>query len=102
MVGIVNMVGMANLLLVLRAVNGLADISQLFGGRALRRERLHDELARGPAEGALEQVADELPLRRFFAETRTIDVRTVALVALDQTLLGHDLEQLERRGVRCL
>src|SRR5829696_5255463 len=80
--GIVGIVSMANLLLVPGAVDQGADVFQFFGGRALRRERLHHELSRGPAEGSIEEIADQLPLRRLFAEPRAVDVRTVPLVAL--------------------
>src|SRR5262249_36943219 len=82
------------------AVDGPANVPELFRGRALRRERLHHELARRSAERAIEQVAHQLPLRGLLAQPRAIDVRAVALVAVDQALLRHDLQQLQRGRVR--
>src|SRR3954470_19204539 len=85
--------------LVPRGVNGPADFAQLVGGRAPRRERLHHELRRRSAERAIHEVADQLPLRLFLGQPRAVDVRAVALVAVHQPLLRHDLEELERGGV---
>src|SRR3982751_4395028 len=91
-VSIAGIVITASLPVVPRVVNGVANAFQLFRRGALGRERLHHQLA---GEGAIEQIAHELALRRFLAEPRAIDVRAVALVALDEPLLRHDLEQLQ-------
>src|SRR3954466_2417238 len=85
-----------------RVVDRVANAFQLFRRSALGGERLHHELAGRAAEGAVQQVAHELALRRFLAEPCAIDVRAVALVALDEPLLRHDLEQLQRSGIRGL
>src|SRR4051812_31391420 len=70
------------------ALEQFADFAELFGRRALGRERLHDELRRGSAEGPVEEIAHELTLRLILGELRVIDVRAIGLVAADQTLLG--------------
>src|SRR3954454_407744 len=98
-VSIAGIVITATLLVVPRVVNGVANAFQLFRRGALGRKRLHYELAGRAAEGAIEQVAHELALRGFLAEPRAIDVRAVALVALDEPLLRHDLEQLQGGGI---
>src|SRR4051812_47202667 len=71
------------------AVNGLPDVAQLVGRGAAGRQRLQDELAGGSAERAIEQIAHELPLRRFFAQPGPVDVRAIAFVAIDEPLLRH-------------
>src|SRR5579872_2100897 len=96
---VVSMCATPGLLFALHAIEDVSDLAELVGRRALGGERLHDELPRRAAECAIEQVADELALRLVFAERRPIDVRPFALVAFDQALLGHDLQQLQRGGV---
>src|SRR5678816_2797409 len=81
------------------AVNGLPNVAQFFRRGALGGERLHDELARRSSERPIEQVAHELTLRGLFAQPGAIDVGAIALVAIDEPLLDHDLKQLERGGV---
>ena len=51
------------------------------------------------AERAIDQVAHELPLRLLFAEPRAVNVRPIAVVALDEPLFRHDLEHLQRGRV---
>src|ERR687897_336087 len=79
--------------------NQFPDFPEFLRRSASRVERLHDQLGRGPAKGAVEQVADELPLGLFLAQPRAVDVGAVGVVAADQPLLRHDLQQLERSGV---
>ena len=49
-----------------------------------------------------EQIRDELPLCLILAIRGFVDVSSRRLVADDETLLGHDLQQLEERGVAAL
>src|SRR3972149_12146756 len=75
----------------------LADFGELVGRGAPGRQGLHDELRGGAAEGAIEQIANELALGLLLAQPCLVDVRPVGLVATDEPFLGHDLEHLERR-----
>src|SRR5262249_5531126 len=76
-----------------------ADLRELLGGRGLRGERAQHELRRRAAERPLEQIADELPLRPFLAHARGVNVAASRLVAPDEPLLRHDLQQLDDRHV---
>src|SRR4051812_36189879 len=94
--------GMVLLSPALRLVNRVTDVAELLGRRALRRERLEHELHRRSAERPIHQIAYELTLRLLLAEPRAVDVRAVALVTLDEPLLDHDLQQLQRGRIRAL
>ena len=98
-VSIAGIVITADLLVVARVVYRLANVLELLCGRPFRRERLHHELPGRTSERAVQQIAHELPLRRFFTETGAVDVGPVSLVALHESLFRHDLQQFERRGV---
>src|SRR5262245_56046189 len=65
------------------AVDQPAYLAQLVGARAAGRERLHHQLRRRPPERAIQQIADELPLRLVLAEPRAIHVRPIPFVAID-------------------
>src|SRR6185295_12014963 len=47
-----------------------ADFTQFFGRRSPRREGLHHQLGRRTAEGAIQEVADQLALRLPFGHAR--------------------------------
>ncbi len=81
------------------AFDHAANLGELVRRCTLAGEGLKHELRGRAAERAIHQVADELTLGLLLAETRMIDVRTVALVAADEPLLRHDLHQLECCGV---
>ena len=79
---------------VLESLDQPTDLRQLLRRRSSRRQRLHDQLQCRAAEGAPEQVADQMLLRLLLTPAGRVDVRPPRLVAHHQTLLGHDLEQL--------
>ncbi len=80
-----------------RAAPGCCDSSCLRG--LARAERVHHQLARRAAERPVHEIADELPLRRLLGRRGGVDVRPRALVPPHQTLVGHDLQQLEHGRV---
>src|SRR5262249_44815696 len=61
--------------------------------------RLHDELDRGSAEGAIEQVVDELRLRLLLRGLRNVHVGARRLVPGHELLVRHDLQELQDRRV---
>src|SRR5688572_4474175 len=81
------------------------SIKQLLDGFQIPRrrlpcgQRLHDQRFYGTIKGALDQIAQELPLGLLLRVLRAVDLRTAALVALDKTLLGHDLNRLQDSGI---
>src|SRR4051794_1147384 len=77
-----------------------ADLREFLRGRPLGRERLEDELRRGSAEGTVDQVADQLTLGLLLGQLRLVDMGSIADIAADKPLVGHDLEHLERGGIR--
>src|SRR5688500_12539402 len=89
----------ANLPRVTSRFNQPADLGQLLRRRAMRGERLHDELRRRAAERAIEQIPHELALGLLLRQASLIDMRPVRLVAPDEPFLRHDLQQLERRRI---
>src|SRR5262245_37078396 len=91
----ISIAGIVRLLLRACRVDGVPDVTQLLRRGALRRERLHHQLHRRAAERAVDEIADELPLGLFLAEPRSVDMGPIAIVALDQPLLGHDLKELQ-------
>ena len=60
---------------------------------------MHGELCCGAGEEALADVADELVLRFVLCGGGVVDVGPGGLFAVDEAFLGHDLEELEDRGV---
>jgi hypothetical protein len=65
----------------------------------VERERVHGELSGGAGEEALGDVADELILSLVLGNGGMVDVRLAGFFALDEAFVGHDLEELEDRGV---
>ena len=76
-----------------------SDFGQLFRGGFARGERTGQERFRRAAEGALHEVARELPLRPFARARRVVDVRAARFVAAHQPLFGHDLHELQHGAV---
>src|SRR5689334_3672646 len=70
----------ALLLLGAGAVQDLPDFTEFVGRRPLGGQRLQHQLRRRPAEGAFDQVADQLTLRLLLAQAGAVDVRAIALV----------------------
>jgi hypothetical protein len=77
----------------------VADLLELVGVGGLHGKSVHGELGRGAAEESLAEVAQELALRVFLGGGGAVDVGFAGLGALDQALLGHDLQRLEDGGV---
>ena len=50
-------------------------------------------------ERTVEEIADQLALRLVLGQPRLINMRAIGLVAADEPLVGHDLEQLQRGRV---
>ena len=79
----------------------LADLSQFFRRSPARAQRLLHELTRRTIKHAIEQVADQATLDLLLRSARSIDVRALALVSIDEPLIHHDLKLLQDRGVPC-
>src|ERR1035441_5198702 len=77
----------------------LSNLSQFLDRRLPRCDCLHGQLKRRAAERTTRQITHQLPLRLLFAPTRSVDVRSLRLVARDQPLYRHDLQELEHRRV---
>ena len=62
-------------------------------------QRAEDQLGGRPAEGALHQVVQQLTLRVCLGCASGIDMGPRRFVARDESLVRHDLHQLQSRGV---
>src|SRR5580704_290514 len=60
---------------------------------------MHHERLDRAAIGALNEVAQQLPLRALLRIPGPVDLRSDRLVARHEALLGHDLQHLQDRGV---
>jgi hypothetical protein len=75
------------------------DLSQLFSGCLLHGQGVKHKLAGRTTECALEQISYQLFLGFFFGQSSSIDVGALGLVAGDEALFGHYLEDFENGGV---
>src|SRR5262245_536970 len=73
----------------------LADFVELGGRRLSGGERLEHQFRRRSVERPRQQVAYEVALRLILGIRRGVDVGSGGLVAGDESLLRHDLEELE-------
>src|SRR5262249_6786864 len=89
--------GSSGALLVL--IENLADLVQFLARCFSRRQRTQHQALCRAVECALEKVTGELLLGPFARAAGSIDVSFLLLIALDQAFFGHDLEQLQNRGV---
>src|SRR5262249_21711414 len=76
-----------------------ADPRDLLGRRLPRAQRLLYEQGGRAAEGALEEIPEQLALGLFGRGPRRVHVGPLALIATDQALLRHDLQELQDGGV---
>ena len=65
----------------------------------MRAECLHDKRGSGATERTIEQVAHEALLGFVARGLGDVDVCARRLITCDQAFLGHDLHELQRRGV---
>ena len=63
------------------------------------RQGMRNQLRRRTLEGLLQQIRHQVPLGLFPGKAGVIDLGSLALIPSDQTLFGHDLKKLQRRGV---
>src|SRR5262245_22956381 len=76
-----------------------SDLRQLLRRSVLRRERLHDQAAHGAVENAVQQIRHQFSLRLLLRHARLIYVGVRSVVPFNQSLLGHDLQELQDRRV---
>src|SRR5712691_1502292 len=60
---------------------------ELLGRRSPRRKGLHDQSPGRAAEGSVDEIPHELPLRLFLSRSRLVDVGTLRLVPRDESFL---------------
>src|SRR5690242_6786973 len=77
----------------------LADFRQLLFGCLARSERPDHEARRRAVESPLQQISGELPLGPLAWPAGLVDMRPLLLIAPDQSLLRHDLQQLQHGGI---
>lgn len=77
----------------------LADLVEFFLGGLAPGQSMHHELGGRAGEGPLQQIADQLALGLGRRLHRFIDMRPLALVALDGAFGGHDLHRLQNAGI---
>lgn len=76
-------------------IEQFANLVDFFGGRFLHRQRLQDQISRRTAKRPIEQRPQQSLLRLLLRSSGTVDLRTQRLVTHQQTLVGHDLHELE-------
>jgi hypothetical protein len=65
----------------------------------VKRKRVHGQLRGGSSEKSLRDVAKELVLSFVLRSGGVIDVGLAGFFAFDEAFVGHDLQELEDRGV---
>src|SRR5262245_16291715 len=85
----------------LQLIQQLPDLRQFISRGFLGRQRTHHKLRRRAAEGFFQQIVDQLLLSLLLRKPCLIDMCSLRLVPLDQSLLGHDLHQFEHGRVTC-
>src|SRR5687767_12508664 len=77
-----------------------SNLAQFLARRRLGLERLDDELRRRPSERAIDKIAHQMLLRLFLGNRGAVQVCAPFLFAERDSFFRHDLEQLQRGGVR--
>lgn len=81
------------------AFDQVADFSEIIVAGGLHGKGMKGELRSGSGKESIAEIAQKAALHRVLREGSTVDVGAVRFVANDQALGGHDLEELEDRGV---
>src|SRR6516164_409182 len=84
-------------LLLFDSVEQFFDFADLGRRGPLEAQQLQDEFSHRAAKGATEQIAHHLPLGVSFCQPRAKNLRLAGFLTIEQSLLTHDLHELESR-----
>ena len=83
-----------NVTALLNSTSGAQGSAQVVVGNVNKAKKALGAAGLSYTEGTLEQIPEKLPLRLLLRITSPVDLRTLFVVALDQTFFRHDLQQL--------